>query len=140
MLSHHYTRERDVCCLFVYFFVCQRSWGGKGKRCHRTWKRLPSICLRTVKTCPILRDYCSSQIYNIRRFREAGTVENRSRSGRPLPPMDDRDYRQLEKIVKTERRAPLVEITAKFNEERNVSVSKQTIRRRLRVDNSVQME
>ena len=37
--------------------------------------------------------------------------------------MDDRDYRQLEKIVKTERRAPLVEITAKFNDERNVSVS-----------------
>jgi hypothetical protein len=46
--------------------------------------------------------------------------------------MDDRDYRQLEKIVKTERRAPLVEITAKFNEERNVSVSKRTVRRRLR--------
>ena len=75
----------------------------------------------------------------IRRFREAGTVENRPRSGRP-PTMDDRDYRLLEKIVKTERRAPLVEITAKFNDERNVSVSKQTIRRRLRVDNSVPME
>ena len=38
--------------------------------------------------------------------------------------MDDRDYRQLEKIVKTEKRAPLGEITAKFNEERIVSVSK----------------
>jgi transposase len=59
----------------------------------------------------------------IRRFRKAGTVENRSRSGRP-PAMDDRDYRQLEKIVKTERRAPLGEIAAKFNEERIVSVSK----------------
>jgi hypothetical protein len=46
--------------------------------------------------------------------------------------MDDRDYWQLEKIVKTERRAPLVEITAKFNEERNVSVSKRMVRRRLR--------
>ena len=34
--------------------------------------------------------------------------------------------------MKTERRAPLVEITAKFNEERNVSVSKRTVRRRLR--------
>ena len=54
--------------------------------------------------------------------------------------MDDRDSGLLEKIVKTERRAPLVEITAKFNDERNVSVSKQTIRRRLRVDNSVPME
>jgi hypothetical protein len=34
--------------------------------------------------------------------------------------------------VKTERRAPLVKITANFNEERNVSVSKRTVRRRLR--------
>ena len=60
----------------------------------------------------------------IRRFREAGTVlvENRPRSGRPRA-MDDRDYRQLVKIVKTERRAPLVEITAKFNEERNVCLN-----------------
>jgi len=56
-------------------------------------------------------------------IRKAGTVENRPRSGR-LPAMDDRDYRQLEKIVKTERRAPLGEIAAKFNEERIVSVSK----------------
>jgi hypothetical protein len=46
--------------------------------------------------------------------------------------MDDRDYRPLEKIVKTEKRAPLVEITDKFNEERNVSVSKRTLRWRLR--------
>ena len=63
----------------------------------------------------------------IRRFKEAGTVENRMRSGRP----HTMDYRQLEKIVKTERRALLVEITAKFNEERNVSVSKRTVRWRL---------
>jgi transposase len=67
----------------------------------------------------------------IRRFREAGTVENCLRLGRPAA-MDDRDYRHLEKIVKTERRALLVEITAKFNEERNGSVSKWTVRRHLR--------
>ena len=69
--------------------------------------------------------------YIIRRFREAGTVEHRLRSER-LRGVDDWDYRQLEKIVKTERRAPLIEITAKFNEGRNVSVSKWTVRRRLR--------
>jgi hypothetical protein len=69
--------------------------------------------------------------YIIRRFREAGTVEHRPRSER-LRAVDDRDYRQLEKIVKTERRAPLKEITSKFNEERNVSVSKWTVRRRPR--------
>ena len=34
--------------------------------------------------------------------------------------------------MKTEKRAPLVEITDKFNEERNASVSKRTLRRRLR--------
>jgi hypothetical protein len=39
--------------------------------------------------------------------------------------MDDTGYRQLEKIVKTERRASLVKITANFNEEKNDSVSKQ---------------
>jgi len=66
----------------------------------------------------------------IKRFREAGTVENRPRSGRPRA-MDDTGYQQLEKIVKAERRAPLVKITANFNEERNVSVSKRTVRRRL---------
>ena len=79
----------------------------------------------------VLQQPRSTISYIIRRFREAGTVEHRPRSERLLT-VDDRDYRQLEKIVKTERRAPLIEITAKFNEERNVSVSKWTVRRRLR--------
>ena len=69
----------------------------------------------------------------IKRFREAGTVENHQISGRTRA-MDDTGYRQLEKIVKTERRVPLVKITAHFNEERNVSVSKRTVSRRLRDD------
>jgi hypothetical protein len=30
-------RRLGVC---VYVFVCQRSWDGKGKRCHRTWKKV----------------------------------------------------------------------------------------------------
>ena len=64
----------------------------------------------------------------IRRFRKAGTVENRPRSGRP-PAMDDRDYRQFEKIVKTERRPPLVEITLSLMKK---GMSKRTVRRRLR--------
>jgi transposase len=79
----------------------------------------------------VLQQPRSTISYIIRRFREAGTVENRPRSGRPRA-VDDRDYRQLEKIVKTERRAPFLEITATFNEERNVSVSKWTVRRRLK--------
>ena len=82
-----------------------------------------------------MQEYCSSQDLQytdiIKRFREAGTVENHQRPGRPRA-MDDTGYRQLEKIVKNERRAPLAKITANFNEERNVSVSKRTVRRRLR--------
>jgi transposase len=74
----------------------------------------------------VLQQPRSTISYIIRRFREAGTVENRPRSRRPRA-VDDRDYQQLEKIVKTERRAPLLEITAKLNKERNVSVSKYMI-------------
>ncbi|CAC5420358.1 unnamed protein product [Mytilus coruscus] len=43
----------------------------------------------------------------IRRFQDAGTIENRPRSGRPRA-MLDRDYRQLEKIV-TENECKAIE-------------------------------
>ncbi|CAC5358586.1 unnamed protein product [Mytilus coruscus] len=67
----------------------------------------------------------------IRRFQDAGTIENRPRSGSPRA-MLDRDYRQLEKIVKKDQRTPLAEISSKFNEQRDVQVSKRTVRRLLR--------
>jgi len=76
----------------------------------------------------VLQQPRSTISYIIKRFREAGTVENHPRSGRPRA----MDYQQLEKTVKTDRRAPLVEITAKFNEERNVTVSKRTVRQTLK--------
>ena len=49
----------------------------------------------------VLQQPRSTISYIIRRLREAGTVEHRPRSER-LRAVDDRDYRQLEKIVKTE--------------------------------------
>lgn len=44
----------------------------------------------------------------------------------------DRDYRQLKKICKRDRKTPLADITAKLNEQRNFQVFKRTVRRRLR--------
>ena len=66
--------------------------------------------------------------YVIKKFRERGSTENSQRPGRPCL-IQDRDYRQLERLVKNDRRAPLGEITAKFNEFRNRWVSTRTVRR-----------
>lgn len=65
------------------------------------------------------------------KFRDRGNVENIKRPGRP-PLICDREYRKLERIVKRERRAPLNEITARFNENRGNRVSSKTVKRKLR--------
>jgi hypothetical protein len=74
-----------------------------------------------------LQEYCSSQDLQYQTLskdlenwysRKSSEIRKNPRHGR-------HGYRQLEKIVKTERRAPLVKITANFNEEKNDSVSKQ---------------
>ena len=51
----------------------------------------------------------------IKRIEERASVENIRRRGRP-PKMSDRHYRRLERLVKTNRRESLIEITKKFNE------------------------
>ena len=81
--------------------------GQKGKEMFKNGEKISDITRVLQQPRSTISDIIS-------RFRKAGTVENRPRSGRPRA-MDDSDYRQLEKIVKNERRAPLVEITAKFN-------------------------
>ena len=53
----------------------------------------------------------------------SGSVENIKRGGRH-PRVTERDYRQLERLVKTNRRDSLADITHKFNENRDVPVSK----------------
>ena len=110
MCSHVTTHVTvtSVACLFKFLYA--KDHGEERER-------------DVTRHCKNIAAARSTISYIIRRFREAGTVENRPRSRRSRA-VDDRDYRQLEKIVKTERRAPSFEITAKFNEERNVSVSK----------------
>ena len=69
--------------------------------------------------------------YVIKKFQERGSTENSKRSGRPCL-IQGRSYRQLERLVKNDRRAPLGEITAKFNEIRDRKVCAKTVRRKLK--------
>ncbi|CAG2208600.1 unnamed protein product [Mytilus edulis] len=82
------------------------------------------------KIADILRIPKSTVIDNVRKFLDTGSVENKPRSGRPLF-VKPRDYRKLERIVKTSRRSSLCDITNKFNEENCVPVSKRTIQHHL---------
>ena len=66
------------------------------------------------------------------KFSDTGSVENKPRSGRPKK-IKPRDYRQLERIVKTNRRSLLSNITTKFNEGRPDPVSKRTIQHNLHI-------
>ena len=61
-----------------------------------------------------------------KRIEERGSVENIRRSGRP-PKVSDRHYRRLERLVKTNRRESLIEITNKFNENIDQPVAKRTV-------------
>lgn len=65
-----------------------------------------------------------------RKFFDTGSVENKPRSGRPAK-MKERDYRGLERLVKTHRRESLSDITSKYNESKTETVSKRTIQRHL---------
>ena len=66
----------------------------------------------------------------LKKFRQKGSIENDPRSGRPRT-IDERGDRKLYRIVKTNRRQSLQDITSTFNRNEGVSVSKRTIRRRL---------
>lgn len=66
----------------------------------------------------------------LKRFREAGTIKNKDRSGRPKL-FTDRDKRKLSKIVKADRRQPLRDITMKFNDSNLQPCSSRTIQRNL---------
>jgi transposase len=59
----------------------------------------------------------------IRKFESTGSTENLPRPGRPRS-ISDREYRRLQRIVNKDRRAPLRDITAEFND--------RTIKRRLK--------
>lgn len=62
------------------------------------------------------------------RYRDRGSVENIPRKGR-TPKLNERDSRSLIRLVHSNRKTPLGEITAKFNEHRPEVVSKRTVQR-----------
>jgi len=66
----------------------------------------------------------------IKRYRDENRVESSPRSGRP-PALSDRDKRGLTKIIKEERSQTLLQITEKFNETNDLSLSSSTVRKYL---------
>ena len=66
----------------------------------------------------------------VKRYLQSGSVENKTRSGRPKV-VTDRDYRKLERLVKVNRRDSLNDITSKFNGVRDRRVSKRTVQHHL---------
>ena len=62
----------------------------------------------------------------VERFLQSGSVENKSRSGRPKVGTES-DYHKLERLVKVNRRDSLSDITSKFNKARDRRVLKRTV-------------
>lgn len=112
--------------------------GRKGKETGADAKKfivdLMQSGLSRRKISEMLKIPKSTVIDICKRFSDTGSLENKPRSGRP-PKIKPRDYRKLERIVKTNRRCSLSDITAKFNEERPEPVSRRTIQHNLHKNN-----
>jgi predicted nucleic acid-binding Zn-ribbon protein len=82
--------------------------GRKGKEMSPDLKMVAVDLFRTEKKYQKLQEYCSSQYLQYHTLSEdlekSTSRESSEISKTPAHAMDDRDYRQLEKIVKTERR------------------------------------
>ena len=59
----------------------------------------------------------------VKKYRNTSSVENKKRSGRPKL-VSDRDDRKLERLIKANRRDTLSNKTSKFNENREIQVSR----------------
>ena len=66
----------------------------------------------------------------VKKYRNTGSFENKKRSGRPKLE-SERDYRKLERLVKANGRDTLSNITSKFNENREIQVSRSTVQSHL---------
>ena len=66
----------------------------------------------------------------VKKYRITGSVENKKRSNRPKLVLD-RDYRKRECLVQANRRDTLSNITSKFNENREIQVSRRTVQSHL---------
>ena len=93
--------------LLVYSFICKMIKNGDYIQKVSEILGIPPSTISSVK----------------KRTEERGSVENIRRSGRP-PNLSDRHYRRLERLVKTNRRESLIEITNKFHENIDQPVAK----------------
>ena len=66
----------------------------------------------------------------VKKYRNTGSFENKKRSSRPKLE-SERDYRKLERLVKANGRDTLSNITSKFNENREIQVSRSIVQSHL---------
>ena len=90
---------------------------------HEEGHKVSEICRLLGKPYMTVHD-------TVKRNQLRGNVENTPREGRPKK-VTVRDYRALERSVKSNRRNTLSDITATFNENRDNNVSKRTVQRHL---------
>ena len=64
------------------------------------------------------------------RFKRRGSVGNKPHTGRNRL-LDERDTRVLARLVRSDRKTPLKDVTTRFNENREIQVSKRTVQRSL---------
>ena len=62
------------------------------------------------------------------RFKRRGSVENKPHTGRHHL-LDERHTRGLVRLVRSDRKTPLKDVTTRFNENRETQVSKRTVQR-----------
>jgi transposase len=62
-------------------------------------------------------------VSDVVRFKRRGSVENKPRTGRHRL-LDERDTMGLVRLVRSDRKTPLMEVTTRFNENRETQVSK----------------
>lgn len=87
--------------------------------------------LKPSEVCRLLEIPYSTVFNILKKFKTSGTLENKPRSGRPKI-VTDRAYRQLERLVKTNRRSTLGDITSRFNQGRQKKVSRRTVQHHLK--------
>lgn len=122
------------CLSFVYIYRLQPKLSGHEKKLSteikQTIVRLKNEGHSGRKIEKLLDIDPSTINKFLKRYNERGDVENKHRSRRPRK-CNGRTDRQLLRIVKTNRRKTLQDVTATLNEESPVKLSHSTVRRRL---------
>lgn len=130
-----------MCHVPVTYFVCSKKFclsTGVNKMEARNFTTHEQIFVELYsngeKMSEIARSVSrslDSGYWVIGKFQRSWLLENVPRSGRPRS-MGDWEYRKLQRIANRDRLAPLGEITTRFNENRPTSVSKTSIKQRLK--------